>query len=734
MRHLMKWKTGPSSSYCTQPQTMVPAHVPGDANLDWMVENNLPDWKYGTNFEQYKWMEDCWWLYETQIPFLELKDGEQLFFVTEGIEYEYRILLDGELICEHEGMFSKVELSIPYIEGATLQVWIAPVPKDPQAVKDTREEGAQSCKPVVSYGWDFHPRMIPVGIWENTYLEVRSKNYLKEVYAEYTLKEDYSAARVQFLSETSGEGSVTYTLYAPDGAMVGCCTESDGGVLTVANPRLWWCNGYGEPDLYLYKAELLVDGEVTDAKMGTIGFRRLELTMNEGSWGEPKEFPMGRSPVPITITLNGIKIFAKGSNWVNPEVFTGTITRDTYFPLIKLADEANFNILRCWGGAIINKEEFYDLCDAHGILIWQEFMLACNNYRDTPEYLRVLEQEATAVIKRLKVHPSLALWCGGNELFNSWSGMTDQSKALRLLDKLCLELDPDRPFLMTSPLNGMAHGCYAFRYADGREVYEVMPKSHNTAYPEFGVPSLSNLSCFDRVAERSELFPLVENEVTKAHHAFGSWNEDSWADLPLIRDYFGESKSLEELISWSQWLQGEGLKCIFEEARRQKPHCSMALNWCYNEPWPTLANNSIVNYPAEPKESYYEVAEACRDSLISARIPHFGWRGGEVFSAELWLLNDGREKVKAGSAKVYLELCERRYFLLEWEYQAVSPNENVEGPSVRLKLPETVAKEGKTVKCLNKVEQKRGRGLAHEMKLVIEAGELSSTYRLIFYE
>lgn len=223
------------------------------------------------------------------------------------------------------------------------------------------------------------------------------------------------------------------------------------------------------------------------------------------------------------MTLNNVPVFCKGSNWVNPEVFPGTIRKETYQPLLQLAKDAHMNLLRVWGGGIVNKDSFFDLCDEMGLMVWQEFPLACNQYRGTKSYLAVLEQEARAVIRRLRGRASLALWCGGNELFNSWSKMTDQSAALRLLNKVCYELDPQRPFLATSPLMGMAHGCYLFRYPDGREVYQAMAEAHYTAYTEFGVPSLSNLDCCLKISEKDNLFPLLENELTISHHAFRSW-------------------------------------------------------------------------------------------------------------------------------------------------------------------------------------------------------------------
>ena len=118
------------------------------------------------------------------------------------------------------------------------------------------------------------------------------------------------------------------------------------------------------------------------------------------------------------------------------------------------------NLLRVHGGGSVNKESFYELCDEMGIMVWQEFPLACNEYPDEDEYLDVLKQDAASIICRLRTHPCLVMWCGGNELFNGWSGMTEQHHALRLLDSLCYEYDRFTPFNMTSPLLGMSHGNY----------------------------------------------------------------------------------------------------------------------------------------------------------------------------------------------------------------------------------------------------------------------------------
>src|SRR5690606_1206949 len=128
----------------------------------------------------------------------------------------------------------------------------------------------------------------------------------------------------------------------------------------------------------------------------------------------------------------------------------------------------------------------------------------------------------------------------------------------------------------------------------------------------------------------------------ETHHGFNAWSldPDYWINLSAIEHYFGGSDSLEQLVERGEWLQCEGYKSVFEEARRQAPRCAMALNWCYNEAWPVAANNSLVNFPAIPKPAYYSAQAACRPVLASARIPKFQWTAGEIFSAGLWLLSD----------------------------------------------------------------------------------------------
>ena len=656
-----------------------PAEVPGNVQYDYGKYMGWGDINVGENVTKFRETEGYTWEYRTQLTY-DCKDNEKAIFVSEGIDYLYEILIDGEEVLAHEGMFTKVEVDLKEHEGKELVVRIFPHPKDPKAQFEDRDQAAQCVKPPVCYEWDWHPRMLVSGIWQETYVEVRGKEWITYCEPFYTLNEDRTHAVIDFAVEA--EGAVEITLRDPDGAVIGV-----GDHFEIENPRLWWCNGQGEPALYTYTVKTK-DHEVD----GHIGLRTVKLVMNEGAWDEPALFPKGRSVAPIQIELNGWRVFAKGSNWVNPDIYNGRIDEARYETLITLAKEANMNIFRCWGGSGINKKAFYDICDKLGIMVWVEFPLACNNYEGTPHYLEILEQEGTAIIQNLRQHPAVVMYCGGNELFNSWSKMTDQSLALRLLNKLCYELDQDRPYIMTSPIYGMGHGGYTFYDGDkDMDVFTLFQSSDCTAYTEFGVPGVSDIENLKKIIPQEELFPIENKGSWKLHHAFGAWGDERWLCMDVLTRYTQKPlDTLEKVVDHAQWLQCEGYKAIFEEARRQAPYCSMAINWCYCEPWITAAGNSLITYPVQKKAAYYAVQAALRPVMASARIPHFDWKGGECFHAELWLLNDAPEATEE-TLKVSIVLDGVEYPMLTWESGIVDANTNKIGPAINWVLPDVDA-------------------------------------------
>jgi beta-mannosidase len=696
--HAIAWQLGHAADAGQAPSERVPAAVPGAVQLDWARAHDWPPWWHGESPLAYLWMEDVFWTYRATLDFAPPAPGERLFLVCGGCDYACTVRLAGAVVLEHEGMLSSWEIDLTgrAQPGSVLEIVVHPAPKSQRATAD-RTQANRCCKPPVCYLWDFHPRLIPLGLWQPTFLEIRPAAHLREVHLDYVLSEDLTQAGLALEVAATAEAArlrVRACLTAPDGVEVWnneFVLESTEARRTgqFAHPALWWPHDHGTPALHVLRVELCdTAGRVLDRREQRVGFRRVRLVMAPGQWDEPVGFPMSRSHPPMTLEINGRRLFAKGANWVGPHIFPGALTADDYTALLRLAHDSHFNLLRAWGGAATPHDWFFELCDALGIMVWQEFPLACNVYPDEPAYLGVLDQESRALLRRLRGHACVVMWCGGNELFNRWSGMTDQSLALRLLDKNCYELAPRTPFLPTSPLDGVGHGHYVFRDPQsGQEAWSMFQHARATAYCEFGVPAPASVEILREIIPAGELWPPRPDGSWAMHHAATAWQATSHLYPQIIEHYFGPSPDLETLVARGQLLQCEGHKGLYEEARRQQPRASMALAWCFNEPWPTAANLSLVSWPARPKPGLAAVAASCRPALASARVAKFSWKPGEVFAAELWILNDAPAPVPAGDLVARLVFGDRELPLLVWPFAGVSAQTNLRGPCAQVVLP-----------------------------------------------
>lgn len=700
----LSWTVGPADGLDGPPVQTVLAEVPGAVQLDWARAMGWPLPEEASSVDSYLWMEDKYWVYRTLLPGLALKrPSDRVFFVAKSIDYRFDVRIDGKRIFEQEGMFTPVEIDLTddLAPGVPLEVRVYPAPKA-QAEPQDRSQARLSAKPAVSYGWDFHPRLIPLGICDEAGLEIRPETHLSQVHFGYKLHAENTLAQILVQATVAGDGVGTarWRLRDPAGETVieGEGTYESGQVwieAVLTHPRLWWPRGQGDQPLYTSELTLLdSDLRPIDRDERRVGFRTVRLTMTSEHWtgNDPdvSRIPGGPRKPPITLEVNGRPIFAKGANWVSPDIFRGRIDDELYGSLLQMAADANFNLVRCWGGAPVPKDGFFDLCDELGLMVWQEFPLACNEYPDEPSYLSVLDAESKSIVSRLQHHACLAMWCGGNELFNPWSMMTPQHLAVRLLNRNCFDLDPQRPFLETSPLFGMGHGWYTFLGPDGREVIQMFREARCTAYTEFGVAGPAPAANLRALLPDKEAWPPQAIGVWTLRKAFEAWDgsKTSWLELPTLERYFGPLESLDAVAEAGHVLQSTGLKFIYEEARRQKPYCSMALAWCFNEPWPCLANCSLIHWPDVAKPALAAVGESLKPVVASARFERFAYPPGTEFSAEIWLLNDSPESVAPRLIRVSLECDGRTVSLGEWESPELVPNTNASGPTFKATIPE----------------------------------------------
>jgi len=672
------------------------AQVPGNVQKDYADYFGLGDINYSDNYLAFDELEDCYYNYRTVINSdIIAGDYDRIYFVTEGVEYEYDILIDGSKLLHHEGMYTTVETDITDIikdgKDHKLDILIYPHPKM-EGIPWGRSQAAQSCKPAVEYDWDWHPRMLVSGIFGDTYIEGRRGDMIADAECFYRLNDNLTEAEVSITAgnytdlwnNTSSE--YIYRITDADGNIV---YEGEDNTVRLQGINLWWCNGQGEPYLYTYSVK--TKNSDADWYSDTVGFKRVRLVMNEGGWDGPLDFPKSRSVAPIQIELNGRNVFGKGSNWVNPEIFTSNISDERYDRLLAFVKDANMNILRVWGGAIINRKHFFDVCDRLGIMVWQEFPLACNNYIGTHHYLEVLENEARSLVSWIRRSASHILWCGGNELFNVWSGMTDQSLALRLLNKICYEMDINKPFIATAPLEGMGHGQYViYDYRRNILVHKIFGESRQTAYSEFGIPSIADMDILKATIPEKDFENIAPGTVWERRKGFGVWPEggdDAWSCFNIVDLLFGKKESLSEYITYTQWMQGEGLKYIFEEGRRQKPYCSLVMNWDFTEPWNNVAGHGLISYPDVPKPAYKKVSDSLRDVMPSVRTYELVYSGGDTLKAELWMLNDSNNEI-SDTIEAFLLIGDKKSHIMTWNTGIIPANTNRRGHMLQIELPD----------------------------------------------
>ncbi|MHB1153196.1 MAG: glycoside hydrolase family 2 protein [Eubacteriales bacterium] len=671
---MLNWELGYSDSLEIKPAEMVEAFVPSDVQLVWQKQKGLPDYNFGQNYLEYKWMEDKFWHYTTSFD-IAAKEGYEPFIRFESIDYRYMIYINDNLTADGEGMFTPVMIPLAKHAGSSvkLEVVIFPIPKV-QGKPEDRSQASMCAKPAVSYGWDWHPRLVPSGLSDEVniiYLpisRIEENDFLYNV-TDDLLTADY-LAKIRLVNPI---GNIKVEIIDADNVTVVSSSAPAAEYceikLSINNLHLWWCVRQGEQYLYKVRATLESDNNILDISERRIGFRRVRLLMNGDSW-DNGDFPGTQAHFPMTLELNGRRIFCKGTNYVPPEIFYSRMTYDVYYKTLVRALDCNMNMLRVWGGGLTNRESFFNICDEMGLMVWQEFPLSCNDYPDDPHYLSVLNRESISIIKRVKSHPCTVLWCGGNELFCGWSRMTNQSHALRLLDKNCFEYDPNTPYIMTSPLYGVGHGHYLALHSPDRECVSIFIDNYRTAYTEFGSPSAAPFDYIKQYIPESELYKIEDSTSWQDHHALYAWcDRETWFRPSEIEGYFGKSDSLEQQIERSMVIQSASYRGLFEEARRKWPMTSMALNWCFNEPWPCFANNSLIIYPDIPKPAYYEVKNALRDVMLSAKLYKLRWWPGEKLEAEIYILNDLPKPADGCAFKVRIAYADKNVVIGESSFQ-----------------------------------------------------------------
>jgi beta-mannosidase len=648
--------------------------VPGSVAHDLWRHGEIADPYFERNTLPAEWVAARTWLYRKTFQAPEEWRGRRVQLCFSGVDYEAEFFLNGESLGRHAGMYTpaifEVGERLAYGQENLLAVVIEPAPHEqPQVGRTSRVHTHKSRMP---YWWDFCPRLVHQGIWDEVALNITGAVRLEDVWVRPELSAGLEHADVSVTSALSAAAPALVDLEVAllDGAQVVAATgerrqlepgtTSVTAVLPVERPRLWWPNGLGDQPLHQARVRVVAEGgELLDERGVHFGVRRLRFV--------PNATP-DASARPYTLEVNNRRAYIQGWNWVPLDVLYGVERPEKLERLLTLARRANVNMLRVWGGGLIEKEAFYDLCDRLGLLVWQEFSLSSsgidNRPPDAPDYLALLTREAEQIVPRRRNHPSLALWCGGNELQSGPEQPADDGHpALAALKAVVESLDPGRYWLPTSPsgrvfsnsLDNIARDPNALHDVHGPWEHQGLTNqfalyNHGSAllHSEFGVEGITNLGTLNATIAPEHQWPIDLDNPYWFH--LGAW----WVKAPRWREVFGALPDVPAAVRALQFLQADGLRYAVEAGRRRQWRCSGTLPWQFNEPYPMAACTSAVDYYARPKPAYYAVAQAYEPVHVSARFPAQAWAGRSAFTAEIFVSHAGEQAVDGASLAVRL--------------------------------------------------------------------------------
>ena len=630
------------------------ATVPGTVHQDLLAHQLLPNPFFGTNEQKIQWVENEDWEYKTTFTVTE----EQLSrgaasLVFEGLDTYANVYLNGALLLKADNMF--LGYSIPVKEvlhkgenrlhiffrspiKETLPQW-ASNGFDYPADNDHLDKKLSifTRKAPYSYGWDWGIRMVTSGIWRPAYLRFYDVATIDDYHVKQLSLTDQRAEVSNELEinsilseQTEAEVVVSYSLKNGEPVTKKKTVTLNPGInkikipVEVDNPVRWMPNGWGEPTLYDFTAQVVCQGKTIASDHHRIGLRTIRLVNEKDEHGESYFFE-----------VNGIPMFAKGANFIPNDILLPTMTDERYATLFRDIKEANMNVIRVWGGGTYEDNRFYDLADENGILIWQDFMFGCTTYPADPTFLKRVSDEVDYNIKRLRNHACLAMWCGNNEILEGlkyWGWQSRYTPEVyeefyRNYDKLfrgllpakVKEWDEGRSYIHTSPYFSSWGRPDSWNIGDshnwgiwyGKKTFESSDTEIGRFQSEFGFESFPEMKTIATFASPEDY--EIESEVMTAHQKSTQGNA-------LIRTYmerdFIVPEKFEDFVYVGLVLHGQGMRYCFEAHRRNRPYCMGTLYWQLNDSWPVVSWSSI-DYYGNWKALHYQAKRAFAPLIIN---------------------------------------------------------------------------------------------------------------------
>jgi beta-mannosidase len=624
----------------------LPAQVPGGVHTDLLALGRIPDPFVGDNEQRVQWVAEADWEYRLRFnPTPQLLSQPHIWLVCDGLDTLATVYLNNHELGRTANMFRQyrwdIKTHLVNDENELRIVFASPVSYVaiqqanrilagvPQAIAG----GPHLRKAPCQFGWDWGPQLPPIGIWKDIRLEGYKLARLDEVHLQQEHADGQVVVQVRSRIERFEQASIilAVSITTPSGEKLQEMAAVDAGdeVLVrvpISQPELWWPNGYGHQPLYQVEVSLHVEGslanEPLDSKHYQVGLRTIELRQQPDQWGRS-----------FTFVVNGVPIFAKGANWIPSDSFPTRITHETLKGLIHSAALTHQNMLRVWGGGFYESEDFYDLCDHYGILVWQEFIFSCSVYPlDDTTFLENVHHEVVENIRRLRHRASLVLWCGNNEMEEGWVDWSWDHPEMQGLKAAydqffhhtllawCQDEDPDHAYWPSSPSsdtpfmdpNGQKQGdAHYWDVWHGRKPFTAYRNQYPRFMSEFGFQSLPPLATIRTYADEAEW--NMTSYIMEQHQKNANGNS---LMVRQMLDTFCLPKDFESLVYLSMALQAEGIRYGVEHWRRHPDRVAGTLYWQLNDCWP-VASWSSLDYFGRWKALHYAARRFYAPLLLS---------------------------------------------------------------------------------------------------------------------
>lgn len=601
----------------------------------------IPDPFFGDNEKHLQWIGTQQWEFQTSFT------AEQALFASKHIEMIFsgldtycEIFLNKTKLGQTENAFREYRFDVAntLLPGLNL-LRLKFLPLDSIEKEKAKaypfsfpEQRCFTRKPAYQSGWDWGPVYKTAGITGK--IELRSFQKLSiEQLSVVTLTAQTDSAVLEVLTEIESavKQDVTLQISIDSVHFTQTTVQLQKGKQRISlpvvlnHPRLWWPNGAGKQELYTVEVACLHDNKIVDQQTITTGIRTVELVSEKDTKGQSFYFK-----------VNGRTIFMKGANLIPMDNFITRIDTGKMFNLLKQAADVQMNMLRVWGGGYYPSEVFYSMCDRLGLLVWQDFMFAGTMYPYDQAFLSNVEDEVRQQIKRIRSHPSLALWCGNNEVsegFHNWNWEDSlhwtandsveiwngyEKLFMKLLPDLVKQYDPHTAYWPSSPSVGWGRpesitqgDSHYWGVWWGEEPFTKYEEKVGRFMSEYGFQSLPSYGLVEKFTDTLSRFLTSDQLLNHQKHSRG---------MQLIQEYMAQEypvpTNLHNYQYVSQLLQAGGITRAIEAHRRARPDCMGTLFWQLNDCWPSISW-SAIDYNNQPKALYYRLNDAFTDVLLS---------------------------------------------------------------------------------------------------------------------